>query len=88
MKEIKLEESLVNVIHGKNGKSNKGTTIRLIQNLKINLVGCTLKISVIILQMENTLEVYSMFLGRPWLKQTKVHLDWGNNTLTIIANTK
>jgi hypothetical protein len=38
--------------------------------------------------MEDTLEVYSMFLGRPWLKQTQVHHDWGNNTLIIIANTK
>jgi hypothetical protein len=27
--------------------------------------------------MENILEAYSMFLGRPWLKQIKVHLDWG-----------
>jgi hypothetical protein len=38
--------------------------------------------------MENTLEAYSMFLEKPWLKQTKVHHDWGNNTVTIIADTK
>ncbi len=40
------------------------------------------------LKMEDTLEAYSMLLGRPWLKQTKVHHDWGNNTLTIITDTK
>jgi hypothetical protein len=40
------------------------------------------------LQMENIPEAYSMILGRPWLKQAKVHHDWGNNTLTIIVNTK
>ncbi len=28
-----------------------------------------------------------MFLGRPWLKQAKVHHDWGNNILTIIVDT-
>jgi hypothetical protein len=38
--------------------------------------------------MEDTLEAYLMFLRRPWLKQAKVHHDWGNNTLTIMANTK
>jgi hypothetical protein len=38
--------------------------------------------------MENTLEAYLMFLERPWLKQTNVHHDWGNNILTIIADTK
>jgi hypothetical protein len=29
-----------------------------------------------------------MFLRKPWLKQTKVHHDLGNNTLTIIVHTK
>jgi hypothetical protein len=38
--------------------------------------------------MEDTPKAYSMFLGRPWLKQAKVHHDWGNNTLTIIVATK
>ncbi len=38
--------------------------------------------------MENTLEAYSMFLGRPWLKRAKTHHDWGNNILTIIVDTK
>jgi hypothetical protein len=62
--------------------------IRLIQNLKIDSTWCTFKILVIVLKMENTLEAYSMFLEKPWLKQTKVHHDWGNNTVTIIADTK
>jgi hypothetical protein len=29
-----------------------------------------------------------MILGSPWLKQAKSHHDWGNNTLTIIVDTK
>ncbi len=61
---------------------------RLTQNLKIDLVGCTFKISVIVLEMEDIPVVYSMFLGRPWLKQAKVHHDWGNNISTMIVDTK
>jgi hypothetical protein len=38
--------------------------------------------------MEDIPEPYFMLWGRPWLKQTKVHHDWGNNILTIIADTK
>jgi hypothetical protein len=38
--------------------------------------------------MEDTLRAYSMHLGWPWLKQTKGHHDQGNNTLTIIVDTK
>jgi hypothetical protein len=38
--------------------------------------------------MEDTPKAYSMLLGRAWLKQAKTHHDLGNNTLTIIANTK
>jgi hypothetical protein len=37
--------------------------IGLSRNLKINLVGCDYKISVIVLNMENGLEAYSMLLG-------------------------
>ncbi len=33
--------------------------------------------------MEKWTKAYSMLLGRPWLKQTKAHHDWGNNTITI-----
>ncbi len=29
---------------------------------------------------------YSMFLGRPWLRDVKVAHDWGNNTITIQRN--
>ncbi len=37
--------------------------IGLIRNLKINLAGCDYKISIIVLNMENEVESYSMFLG-------------------------
>jgi len=59
--------------------------IGLIKNLKINLVRCEYKISIIVLNMGNETEIYSMFLGRPWLKQAKVNHNWGDSTLTIIA---
>lgn len=55
----------------------------LIKNLKIDLVGYVCKILVIILNMENGIEAYSMLLGRQWLKQRKSHHNWGDNILTI-----
>jgi hypothetical protein len=61
--------------------------VGLIRNLKINSARCTFKISMIVLQMEDTPKACSMFLGRPWLKQAKAHHDLGNNTLTIIVDT-
>jgi hypothetical protein len=38
--------------------------------------------------MEDIPEVYSMLLGRPWLKQAKACRDWGSNTSKIIVDTK
>jgi hypothetical protein len=35
--------------------------------------------------MENGIEASSMLIGRPWLKQIKVHHNWGGNTFTIIS---
>jgi hypothetical protein len=35
--------------------------------------------------MENEVETYSMFLRKPWFKQSKANHNWGDNTLTIIA---
>jgi hypothetical protein len=43
------------------------------------------EISIMVLNMENGIEVYSMLLGRLWLKQAKVHHSWGDNTLTITS---
>jgi len=57
--------------------------IDLIKNLKINLAGCDYKISVIVLNMENEVEAYSMLLGRPWLKLARAHHNWNDSTLTI-----
>jgi hypothetical protein len=39
--------------------------IGLIRNLKINLAGCEYKIFVIMLNMGNEMEIYSILLGRP-----------------------
>jgi hypothetical protein len=41
------------------------------------------KILVIVLNMENGIKAYSMFLGRSWVKHTKVHDNCGSNILTI-----
>jgi hypothetical protein len=35
--------------------------------------------------MENGVEVYSMLLGRPWLKLVRAHHNWGDSTFTIIS---
>jgi hypothetical protein len=59
-----------------------------IQNLKIDLTRCSYKILVTILIMEEGKEVYSMLLGRPWLKQTKATHNWGNNALIITSRNK
>jgi hypothetical protein len=37
--------------------------------------------------MEDVPKAYLMFLRRPWLEQAKAYHDWGNSTLTIIADT-
>jgi hypothetical protein len=39
--------------------------IGLIRKLKIDLVGCEYKISIIVLNMGDEIETYSMILGRP-----------------------
>jgi hypothetical protein len=57
--------------------------VGLIRNLKIDLAGCEYKISIIVLNMGNEMKTYSMFLGRPWLKQAKASHNCGDSTLTI-----
>jgi hypothetical protein len=57
--------------------------IGLIRNLKIDLA--IYKISIIVLNMENGVEVYSMLLGRPWLKQPKAHHNWDDNTFIVTS---
>ncbi len=57
--------------------------IWLVRNLKIDLVGCEYKIRIIILNMDNGIETYSMLFGRPCLKHVKAHHSWGVTTLTI-----
>jgi hypothetical protein len=47
------------------------------------LAGCEYKIFVIMLNMGNEMEIYSILLGRPWLKQAKAIHNWGDSTFTI-----
>jgi len=76
MEEIELEEALVGTIHGENDRSKKGTTSWVdLWNLKIELIRCTFKVLITILQLDDTPKAYSMLLKRPWLKQIKVHHD-------------
>jgi hypothetical protein len=35
--------------------------------------------------MENGTKIYSMLLGRPWLKYAKANHNWGDSTFTIIV---
>jgi hypothetical protein len=60
----------------------------LIRNFKIDLASCVYKISIIILNLENGIETYSMLMGRPWLKQAKTHHNRGDNTFTITFEEK
>ncbi len=60
--------------------------IGLIKNLKINLVGCDYKILVIVLNMENGMEAYSMLLEWPWLKLAGAHHNQGDRTFTITSS--
>jgi len=42
-------------------------------------------ISVVVLNMENGVETYSMLLGWPWLKLARAHHNWDDNTFTITS---
>jgi hypothetical protein len=41
------------------------------------------KISIVLLNMENGVEAYSMLLGQPWLKHPRAHHNWDDNTNII-----
>jgi hypothetical protein len=47
--------------------------MELIQTLNIDMASCVYKFFIIVLKMEIGVEVYSMLLGRSWLKQDNVH---------------
>jgi hypothetical protein len=64
----------------------KVTSLRIIKNLKINIGRLTFKITVTVIKMENQKNIYSMLLGRPWLKQTRAKHDWGKNQLILYQN--
>jgi predicted transport protein len=87
-RKLGLIKTLINAIHVKNGILKKSKTNKVDMKPQNRLSRCTFKISITLLQMEDTLEAYLMFLKRPWLKQVKAHHDWGNNILTIIIDTK
>jgi hypothetical protein len=53
----------------------KTQLLGLIRNLKIDFASCVYRNSVTILNVENGIEAYSMFLRRLWLKQVKVCLN-------------
>jgi hypothetical protein len=60
--------------------------IGLIWDLQIHIHGISYIITFTMMK-NNVLDVsYSMLLGRPWLRDTKVTHDWGNNLISIKGN--
>jgi hypothetical protein len=78
LKGLQLALFVVHMVH-----QRKVQPIGLIMNLKITSASCVYKILVTMLNMENGVEVCSMLFGRPWLKETKAHHNWGDNTFII-----
>ncbi len=63
--------------------ANQTTTkpVGLIRNMKIYVHGIPYIITFVVLHNSVVDFCYSMFLGRPWLKDVKVAHDWGSNTI-------
>jgi len=60
--------------------------VGLIRDLKIYVHGIPY-ITIFIVLQNNVVDFsYSMLLRRPWLRDVKVALDWGNNTITLQGN--
>jgi hypothetical protein len=56
----------------------------IIKNLNIHIHGIPYVATFIIWQNNVVDSSYSMLLGRPWFKNTKVTHDWGNNIVIIV----
>lgn len=54
----------------------------ILQSIVLDIGGISFSMAFVVLSMEDTLEEYSMLLGRPWLWQAKVRHDWDANRLT------
>ena len=65
----------------KMANQRKVMPLGIIKNLKIDIGGLTFKITVTVITMENQENIYSMLLGRPWLKQARAKHDWGRSQL-------
>jgi hypothetical protein len=60
--------------------------VGLIRDLKIYVHRILPITTFIVFQNSVVDSCYSMFLGRPWLRDAKVTHDWGSNTITIQGN--
>jgi len=58
----------------------------IIINLKIKIHGIPYVTTFIVVPNNVEDSIYSMLLGRPWLKDVKVTHDWGNYVITIQSN--
>jgi len=58
----------------------------LIKDLKIYVHGIPYITTFIVLQNSVVDSIYSVLLGRPWLRDAKVAHDWGSNIVTIQRN--
>jgi hypothetical protein len=60
--------------------------LEIIKNFKIHIHGIPYIATFTILKKNVVDFSYFMLLGRPWLRDTKVTHDWGNNVITVQGN--
>jgi len=60
--------------------------VGLIKDLKIYVHGIPYITIFIVFHNSVVDSSYSMLLGRPWLRDVKMALDWGSNTITLQGN--
>ncbi len=65
---------------------NMTKPLGIIKNLKIHIHGISYVTTFTILQNSVVDSNYFMLLGRPWLIDTKVTHDWGNNVIIVQGN--
>jgi hypothetical protein len=58
-------------------------SLGFIKDLKIFVHGIPYIVTFIVINNNILNSNYSIFLGRPWLKNPKISHDWGTNVVTI-----
>jgi hypothetical protein len=55
----------------------------ILKDFPIKIEGMNFKITTMVLHMEGNNEEYSLLLGCPWLREVKVHHDWGKYLIVL-----